>query len=108
MMQGVVDDAEELRRVWDLEKETREYAASCRDFLWADLRPDDLEAAAKGLLQRLRASCCSKKVRASGTFRGLDKAIRDLLVTTPLVSALRHKSMRPRHWTLLMSGARAL
>lgn len=104
MMQEVVDDVEELRKIWDLEKEVREYAAGCRDLLWSELRPDDLEGSAKGFQQRLRASGCSKKVRTSGTFRGLDKAIRDVLVTALLITALRHKSMRPRHWTLLMAG----
>jgi hypothetical protein len=103
MMKGVADDTEELRRVWAVAKESREYFAQCRDALWAVLKPEDMEEAAKALQKKLKSSG-NKKTRASGAFRGLDKQIRDFLNTTPLIAALRHKSMRPRHWVLLMKG----
>ena len=32
--------------------------------------------------------------------------MRDFLSTMPLISALRHKSMRPRHWSLLMTATK--
>ena len=104
MMRDIIDETEELRRVWGIARETREYFASCREQLWANLKPEDMEDAAKGLQKRLKTGG-TKKTKASGTFRGLDKQIRDFLNTTPLVAALRHKSMRPRHWALLMTGA---
>lgn len=37
MMKVIADETEELRRVWGIAQETREYFASCREQLWADL-----------------------------------------------------------------------
>ncbi len=72
--------------------------------LWSDLKPEDMEDAAKNLQKKLKTGG-TKKTKASGAFKGLDKQMRDFLSTCPLIAALRHKSMRPRHWSLLMTGA---
>ena len=45
--------------------------------------------------------------RTLASASSMDKQIRDFLSTVPLISALRHKSMRPRHWALLSAAAPA-
>ena len=44
----------------------------------------------------------SNKVRKCDAFRGLDKVIKDYLNTVPLIAALSHRSLRPRHWSRVM------
>lgn len=103
MMADVADETEELRRLWKVAEELNDFIAACREQQWDTLRPDVLEDETKAFQKRIRSGG-SRKTKASGTFRGLDKQIRDFLNTMPLIAALRHKSMRPRHWELLKSG----
>jgi hypothetical protein len=37
-------------------------------------------------------------------FKGLDQAVKNYLVSVPLVADLRSPAMRPRHWALLMEA----
>lgn len=56
------------------------------------------------LLHRKMKKDASKFIRTVDVYRGLDQEIKDFLNTCPLVQALTHKSMRPRHWEMLMSA----
>jgi dynein heavy chain len=105
MMKSVADDAEQMRIMWGIAKESREYFAASREKLWAQVNPDELEDYAKGLQKKLKASG-TKKTRVSPAYKGLDKQIKDFLSTCPLIAALKHKSMRPRHWQLLMKATK--
>ena len=55
-------------------------------------------------LQKSQRKDMSKKLRDSDVFRGLDQEIKNFLNTCPLIQALTHKSMRPRHWEALMKA----
>jgi len=105
MMKSVADDSEQMRVMWGLAKEAREWFQSSREQLWSAVKPDDLEEVGKQLQKRFKASG-NKKTRQSGAYRGLDKQIKDFLSTCPLIAALKHKSMRPRHWELLMKATK--
>jgi len=69
------------------------------------VKSDELEDTTKGIQKRFKLGG-TKKTKSSGTFRGLDKQIKDFLMVTPLIVALGHKSMRPRHWALLMKATK--
>ncbi len=60
-----------------------------------------MEEVTKRLHKQLRSST-SKKIRDSDAFRGVDQDIKNFLNTCPLIMALTHKCMRPRHWEMLM------
>src|SRR4051812_49141720 len=92
-----------MKALWAIAREGRDYFAQCREQLWSALNPDSMEEIAKQLQKKLKAGG-NKRTKASPAYKGLDKSIRDFLSTCPLIAALRHKSMRPRHWDILMKA----
>jgi len=64
-----------------------------------------MEEFAKQLQKKLKASG-TKKTRGCAAYKGLDKQNKDFLSTCPLIAALKHKSMRPRHWEQLMKATK--
>jgi dynein heavy chain len=103
MMKQLNDDTEAMRQMWVVAKEAAAYFLSSRGMLWADVRPEDLEDQTKNIQKKFKTGG-TKKTRSCGAYKGVDKQIRDFLSTCPLITALRHKSMRPRHWDLLMKA----
>ena len=99
----VREDIDELRRVWTVSKDVGVYLAEAKAKKWTDVVPDTLEDGVK-LLQKKLKTGGNKRTRASGTYKHVDKALKDFLVTVPLIAALRHKSMRPRHWQALQTA----
>jgi hypothetical protein len=73
--------------------------------LWKDVDADVLEETAKQLLKEIN-NRINSEVRSTDAFQGLVKSVKNFLSTCPLIMALRHPSMRPRHWTLLQVGTR--
>lgn len=76
------------------------YFSISRQMLWKDVDADVLEETAKQLLKEIN-SRINSEVRSTDAFQGLVKSVKNFLSTCPLIMALRHPSMRPRHWTLL-------
>ena len=104
-MKAVEEDATELRKAWGIAKETREFLAEAKVMLWSAVKPEELEENAKNLQKKTKTGG-TKKTRGSGMIKGLDKQLKDFLQVTPLIMALGHKSMRPRHWALLMKATK--
>ena len=100
-LKEVADDTADMTRIWAVANDAHAYFTSARECLWSAFVPDDLEEGIKALQKRLKAPC-TKRVRQSDAYKGVDKQIKDFMSTLPLMSALRHKSMRPRHWATLM------
>jgi len=46
------------------------------------------------------------QVRDEDAFKGLDSAVKNFLVSVPLVADLRSPAMRPRHWEQLMEATK--
>jgi dynein heavy chain, axonemal len=105
MMKEVADDTVQMRAMWAIAKEARDYFQASRELLWSEVQPDSLEDTGKALQKKFKAAG-NKKTRQCHASRGLDKQIKDFLQTCPLVAALKHKSMRPRHWALLMKATK--
>lgn len=100
-VKAVADDTADMQRLWGVAQDAVSYFASARECLWTAFVPDELEEGTKALQKRLKAPC-TKRVRGSDAYKGADKAIKDFVCTLPLMGALRHKSMRPRHWGALL------
>lgn len=72
-----------------------------RQTLWSDIRTDVMEEGAKQFVKEVKS--LHKKVRDEDVFRGVDSAVKNFLVSVPLVADLRSPAMRDRHWEQLMS-----
>jgi dynein heavy chain len=103
IMAALKEDMTYVQQLWDDERRGLEYFAESREQLWSEVKPDDLEEGAKGL-HKVMKKHGNKRVRNTELYKGLDKTIKDFLSTCPLISALGHRSMRPRHWELLMKA----
>lgn len=67
---------------------------------WQHLDSEALEDSAKSLVQFLRK--LPKSVRSSDAFSGLDRLVKEFVVTSPIITSLRSPAMRDRHWKELM------
>jgi dynein heavy chain len=99
----VAGEMEQVEALWAVEEECRTYFESCKEGLFSEVDADQMEEDVKKLHKKLKAGV-SKRVRTTGVYRGTDQLIKDFLTTVPLIAALTHKSMRPRHWSALMKA----
>eukprot|EP00960_Hanusia_phi_P043077 755854-Hanusia_phi.AAC.7 len=68
--------------------------------LWNDIECESMEEGAKTLFKQLRSQ--DKFVKGTDCFTICEQNVKNFLSTIPLVSDLRHPSMRDRHWNMLM------
>ena len=68
--------------------------------LWNDINCEEIEDGAKGLYKQLRAQ--DKFVKNTNTYTVTEQDVKNFMCSIPLVSDLRHPSMRKRHWDMLM------
>ncbi len=100
-MKTVKEELEALKSLWGVVKEVQDTFAGFNKTLFRSVDADKMEETAKRLHKSLRGNT-SKKIRDSDAFRGVDQDIKNFLNTCPLIMALTHKCMRPRHWEMLM------
>ena len=67
---------------------------------WSELRVDDLQEQNERLLEHVKE--LDSNVHKWSCFEDLMKAVTDMKKTLPLLKALNHPAMRPRHWKQLM------
>jgi len=60
MVKAVADDLEDMRRIWNIAKDTREFIAAAKQQLWSEVKPDDLEENAKNLQKKLKTGGTKK------------------------------------------------
>jgi len=68
--------------------------------LWDDINCEEMDDRAKVYFKQLRAA--DKFVKQTNTYQITEQGLKNFLATIPLVSDLRHPSMRDRHWNMLM------
>ena len=75
--------------------------------LWNDINVEEMEDGTKGFYKQLRA--LDKVTKTSNAYVELEKKVKGFLTALPLVTDLRHQSMRPRHWDMLreLTGQRS-
>ena len=67
--------------------------------LWNDINVEQMEDGTKGFYKQLRA--LDKVAKGSNAYAELERKVKGFLTALPLVTDLRHQSMRPRHWDML-------
>ena len=67
--------------------------------LWNDINVEVMEDGTKGFYKQLRA--LDKVCKTTNAYTELERKVKGFLTALPLVTDLRHKSMRPRHWDML-------
>ena len=68
--------------------------------LWNDINCEEIEDGAKAIYKQLRG--LDKFIKQSDCYTVAEKNVKNFMSTIPLVSDLRHPSMRDRHWAMLM------
>jgi len=67
--------------------------------LWNDINVEQMEDGTKSFYKQLRA--LDKVAKTSNAYAELERKVKGFLTALPLVTDLRHPSMRPRHWDML-------
>ena len=65
-------------------------------YYWDAVDTDVLEDSARKMSNMVKR--LAKEVKSSDAYRGLDKYVKDFALAVPLLTSLRHPSMRERHW----------
>eukprot|EP00877_Chromochloris_zofingiensis_P015255 jgi/Chrzof1/9984/Cz04g22250.t1 len=95
-----VDDLTAVKDVWDCAMLCELQFQAWRQTLWKDIQTEVMEEGAKNFVKEVKS--LSKKVREEDVFKGVDAAVKNFLVSVPLVADLRSPAMRDRHWQQLM------
>ena len=98
-----IDDMLKFARAsWNITTACLEYFETCHAALWAEIDADVMEEKAKGLLKKVRGQ--NKTIKWCDLYKVTEQKVKDFLATCPLIVALHHKSMRERHWKMLMKA----
>lgn len=90
----------DFSQLWETNSKVTSVISETKKIRWQHLDSDALEDSAKQLVQSVRK--LPKSVRTSDAFIGLDRVVKDFVITCPIVSSLRSPAMRDRHWKELM------
>ncbi len=99
----IEEDMEIARKLWQQTDDAHAFIDSQKSLLWTELNTEHMEDGGKELLKKMKETA-NKRTRPSSLYRGLLKLVQDFLLTCPLMSMLKHPSMRPRHWSALMEA----
>lgn len=99
-MKDIEDLLSEFLLLWEGNLKVVNTIEDAKKISWQHLDPEALEDSAKGLVQFLRK--LPKSVRGSDAFLGLDRLVKEFVITCPIISSLRSPAMRDRHWQELM------
>jgi dynein heavy chain len=100
LMSEVADLLSDFKVMWEANQRVNTVVEDARRIAWSKLDAEGLEDSAKGLVQSLRK--LPKSVRQSDAFQGMDKAVKEFVITCPIITSLRSPAMRERHWRELM------
>jgi dynein heavy chain len=99
-MKEIEDLLSEFMLLWEGNMKVVQTIDDAKRIIWQHLDPEALEDSAKGLVQFLRK--LPKSVRGSDAFQGLDRHVKEFVITCPIIASLRSPAMRDRHWQELM------
>eukprot|EP01033_Poteriospumella_lacustris_P003465 gene3469-2562_t len=99
-MKDIEELLAEFMLLWEGNMKVVNTIEDAKRIIWQHLDPEALEDSAKGLVQFLRK--LPKSVRVSDAFQGLDRLVKEFVVTCPIIASLRSPAMRDRHWQELM------
>ena len=93
-------DLESIRVAWTNAELIATTFARFNDTLWTEVQAEEMEEEAKGLQKSTRQ--LDRAVRWCNAYKQQELTVKNMLVALPLVTDLRHPSMRDRHWAELM------
>ena len=93
-------DIKEMRHLWGVSQGLDNYMISIKSLEWAKISIESLEEGGKAQQKYVKST--HECTRWSEAFSALEKKCKDLLATIPLISLLRSKALRPRHWRSLI------
>ena len=92
-------DLVSIRNGWGNAQAIAETFEGFNACLWVDVNADDMEEKAKALQKSTRQ--LDRAIRWCDAYKQQEQTVKNMLVALPLVSDLRHPSMRDRHWAEL-------
>jgi dynein heavy chain, axonemal len=90
----------DFRLLWQTQMKVGEVLDDAKTIVWEKLDPESFEDSGKGLVVLLRR--LPKTVKGADAFKGLDKTVKEFVITCPIIVTLRSPAMRERHWRELM------
>jgi dynein heavy chain len=90
----------EFRVLWECVLKVITVIEESKTISWASLNAEEFEDSAKQLVISLRR--LPKSLKTSDAFKGLDKIVKEFVITCPIIVSLRSPAMRERHWRELM------
>ncbi len=99
-MREVEDLLSDFKFLWETNHKVVTTVEDAKKIIWKHLDAEELEDSAKALVLSLRK--LPKTVRTSDAYIGLDRAVKEFVITCPIITSLRSPSMRERHWKELM------
>jgi dynein heavy chain len=91
-----------MTELWKVDENLEQHIERAEALKWTDIDIESLEDGGKAQLKAVKSS--NKITKDSEAFRCIDKKCKDLLVAIPLVSLLKSKAMRSRHWQGLIDA----
>ena len=104
IMASMESDIANMRKTWTVTEELDTFILRSKDILWREIDPEALEDGAKFQMKCVKQ--LHKDVRWSDCYKTIDKHCKDFQNTIPLIQSLGSKSMRPRHWDMLMKATK--
>ncbi|TMW57037.1 hypothetical protein Poli38472_002962 [Pythium oligandrum] len=89
-----------VQQLWESIMDVTRKIDLSREIPWSMIDGIVLEEEAKGFMALVKAT--NKEIRDCDAFKHFERLVRDFLSTCPLFQALRHPSMRRRHWQELI------
>eukprot|EP00756_Hemistasia_phaeocysticola_P037795 Hpha_TRINITY_DN16720_c2_g5::TRINITY_DN16720_c2_g5_i1::g.79650::m.79650/K10408/DNAH; dynein heavy chain, axonemal len=104
-LHGLKDCRQELlflKQLWDTVAHVQSQFIDWRTQTFKNVDADSLVEECKKVVKQMKAMKMPVNVKRSGTYNGLEAAVRDMMTTLPLVAQLRDPAMRERHWRQLL------
>ncbi|DBA02158.1 TPA: hypothetical protein N0F65_004793 [Lagenidium giganteum] len=89
-----------VNQLWESISDVTRKIDLSREILWSMIDGIVLEEEAKAFMVLVKAT--SKEIRDCDAYKQFERVVKDFLSTCPLFQALRHPSMRKRHWEELI------
>jgi len=94
------EDLIAIKGMWDNLAMIEYQFASWKETPWEGIETETIEDGTKAFFKQLRQA--DKMIKLTDVFQHLESNVKDFMASIPLVSDLRHPSMRERHWKNLM------
>eukprot|EP01038_Epipyxis_sp_PR26KG_P005447 gene5447-7540_t len=100
MIDDIKDILIDFKTLWNVNQKVVTMIDDVKKITWGKLDNDSLEDNSKQLVLSIRK--LPKTVRQSDAFSGMDRLVKEFVITCPLIISLKSPAMRERHWKELM------